>query len=162
MECSLKYKKLRHSGVGRNPACHITSRSGQNRVLGVVPLVELLAIRLMKLLAIRLMKLLAIPLMKLLAIPLMKLLAIPLGCQRTTTKWLVIGCQKALHSHSAKSPKYGDISRWLTSAKSLVMRGDIVNCLDSGTLTSILSRLRERRRSLFPPLGESWIEGRPE
>src|SRR5450755_631481 len=109
MECSLKYKKLRHSGVGRNPACHITSRSGQSRVLGVVPLVELLAIRLMK------------------------LLAIPLGCQRTTTKWLVIGCQK-------------------TSAKSLVMRGDIVNCLDSGTLTSILSRLRERRRSLFPPL----------
>src|ERR1039457_4913599 len=138
MECSLKYKKLRHSGVGRNPACHITSRSGQSRVLGVVPLVELLAIRLMK------------------------LLAIPLGCQRTTTKWLVIGCQKALHSHSAKSPKYGDISRWLTSTKSLVMRGDIVNCLDSGTLTSILSRLRERRRSLFPPLGESWIEGRPE
>jgi len=69
MECSLKYKKLRHSGVGRNPACHITSRSGQSRVLGVVPLVELLAIRL--------------------------------------------GCQK-------------------TSAKSLVMRGDIVNCLDSG------------------------------
>src|ERR1019366_6478919 len=118
MECSLKYKKLRHSGVGRNPACHITSRSGQSRVLVVVPLVELLAIR--------------------------------------------IGCQKALHSHSAKSPKYGDISRWLTSAKSLVMRGDIVNCLDSGTLTSILSRLRERRRSLFPPLGESWIEGRPE
>src|ERR1019366_759360 len=99
MECSLKYKKLRHSGVGRNPACHITSRSGQSRVLGVVPLVELLAIRL--------------------------------------------SCQK-------------------TSAKSLVMRGDIVNCLDSGTLTSILSRLRERRRSLFPPLRESWIEGRPE
>src|SRR5450830_1094172 len=128
MECSLKYKKLRHSGVGRNPACHITSRSGQSRVLGVVPLVELLAIRLMK------------------------LLAIPLGCQRTTTKWLVIGCQ----------PKNFWPGTRKTSAKSLVMRGDIVNCLDSGTLTSILSRLRERRRSLFPPLGESWIEGRPE
>jgi hypothetical protein len=27
-------------------------------------------------------------------IPLMKLLAIPLGCQRTTTKWLVISRQK--------------------------------------------------------------------
>jgi len=26
-----------------------------------------------------------------------------------------------LHSHSAKSPKNGDISRWLTLAKSLVM-----------------------------------------
>src|SRR5450759_5724989 len=32
--------------------------------------------------------------MELLAIPLMKLLAIPLGCQRTTTKWLVISRQK--------------------------------------------------------------------
>ena len=29
--------------------------------------------------------------------------------------------QTALHSHSAKSPKYGDISRWLTLAKSLVI-----------------------------------------
>jgi 5-formyltetrahydrofolate cyclo-ligase len=32
-----------------------------------------------------------------------------------------LGEQTALHSHSAKSPKYGDISRWLTLAKSLVM-----------------------------------------
>src|SRR5450759_4419817 len=39
----------------------------------------------------------------------MKLLAIPLDCQ------------KALHSHSAKSPKYGDISRWLTTTKWLVI-----------------------------------------
>jgi len=31
---------------------------------------------------------------KKLAIPLIKLLAIPLGCQRTTTKWLVIGYQQ--------------------------------------------------------------------
>ena len=31
--------------------------------------------------------------------------------------------QAALHSHSAKSPKDGDISRWLTPAKSLVMSG---------------------------------------
>ena len=31
--------------------------------------------------------------------------------------------QTALHSHSAKSPKDGDISRWLTPAKSLVMSG---------------------------------------
>jgi len=30
---------------------------------------------------------------------------------------------KALHSHSAKSPNDGDISRWLTLAKSLVMSG---------------------------------------
>jgi hypothetical protein len=29
----------------------------------------------------------------------------------------------------------------------------------SPPLSSILSRLRERRRLLFPPLGESWIEG---
>ena len=38
-------------------------------------------------------------------------------------KLLAIGLsyQSALHSHSAKSPKYGDISRWLTIAKSLVM-----------------------------------------
>ena len=28
-----------------------------------------------------------------------------------------LGYQKALHSHSAKSPKDGDISRWLTIAK---------------------------------------------
>src|SRR5450759_2254933 len=55
------------------------------------------------------------------AMPLMKLLAIPLGCQRTTTKWLVISCQKALHSRSAKSPKDGDLSRWLTATKWLVM-----------------------------------------
>ncbi|MGC2047882.1 MAG: cytochrome c peroxidase [Gallionella sp.] len=33
------------------------------------------------------------------------------------------GGQTALHSHSAKSPKDGDISRWLTPAKSLVMSG---------------------------------------
>jgi cytochrome c peroxidase len=33
------------------------------------------------------------------------------------------GEQTALHSHSAKSPKDGDISRWLTLAKSLVMSG---------------------------------------
>jgi hypothetical protein len=86
------------------------------------------------------------PLVKRLAIPLMELLAIPLGYQKTAAKWLVIsnqktvakclviairlshqpmrfwpGTRKALHSHSAKSPKYGDISRWLTIAKSLVM-----------------------------------------
>ena len=56
---------------------------------------------------------------------LMKRLAIPLSNQKTVAKWLVIairiGCQKALHSHSAKSPKDGDISRWLTTAKSLVI-----------------------------------------
>ena len=28
-----------------------------------------------------------------------------------------LGYQKALHSHSAKSPKDGDVSRWLTIAK---------------------------------------------
>jgi hypothetical protein len=67
--------------------------------------------------------------MELLAIPLVKLLAIPLSCQKTATKWLVIGCQKALHSHSAKSPKYGDISRWLMTAKWLVMDG---HPLDNG------------------------------
>src|SRR5450759_4255183 len=47
--------------------------------------------------------------MKKLSLAMMKLLAIRLGYQ------------KALHSHSAKSPKYGDISRWLTIAKSLVI-----------------------------------------
>src|ERR1039457_7111493 len=63
------------------------------------------------------------------AMPLMKLLAIPLGCQRTTTKWLVISRQKALHSHSAKSPKDGDISRWLTATKWLVMLRCVKNFL---------------------------------
>src|SRR5665647_2266893 len=47
------------------------------------------------------------------------------GTRKTVAKWLVIairlGYQKALHSHSAKSPKYGDISRWLTIAKWLVI-----------------------------------------
>src|SRR5450759_1129667 len=47
------------------------------------------------------------------------------GTRKTVAKWLVIAIrlcyQKALHSHSAKSPKYGDISRWLTIAKSLVI-----------------------------------------
>ena len=56
---------------------------------------------------------------------LVKQLAIWLTQQKTLRKPLVIairlGCQTALHSHSAKSPKYGDISRWLTPAKSLVM-----------------------------------------
>jgi hypothetical protein len=105
---------------------------------------------LVKQLAIPLMELLAIPLgyqktaakwlvisnqktvakWLVIAIRLVKLLAIPLGCPKTATKWLVIGYQpksfwpgtrKALHSHSAKSPKYGDISRWLTIAKLLVI-----------------------------------------
>jgi hypothetical protein len=66
--------------------------------------------------------------------PLVKRLAIPLSNQKTVAKCLVIairlsnqpesfgpGTRKALHSHSAKSPKYGGISRWLTIAKSLVM-----------------------------------------
>ena len=52
---------------------------------------------------------------------LMKQLAIRLGEQTTLTKSSVIairpGHQKAMHSHSAKSPKNGDISRWLTIAK---------------------------------------------
>jgi len=57
--------------------------------------------------------------------PLVKQLAIPLDNQKTVAKWLVIaiplGRQKALHSHSAKSPKDGDISRWLTATKWLVI-----------------------------------------
>src|SRR5450759_520304 len=57
------------------------------------------------------------------------IIAIPLGCQRTTTKWLVISRQKALHSHSAKSPKDGDISRWLTATKWLVMLRCVKNFL---------------------------------
>ncbi|MEO8332268.1 MAG: secretin N-terminal domain-containing protein, partial [Gallionella sp.] len=32
-----------------------------------------------------------------------------------------LGCPKALHSHAAKSPDSGDISRWLTAAKWLVI-----------------------------------------
>jgi S-disulfanyl-L-cysteine oxidoreductase SoxD len=47
--------------------------------------------------------------MKKLSLAMIKLLAIRLGYL------------KALHSHSAKSPKNGDISRWLTIAKSLVI-----------------------------------------
>ena len=65
---------------------------------------------------------------------LVKRLAIPLGNQKTVTKWLLIANwptqQKALHSHSAKPPaeellaghpKDGDLSRWLTLGKSLVI-----------------------------------------
>jgi pilus assembly protein FimV len=56
---------------------------------------------------------------------LMKRLAIPLINHKTVAKWLVIaiplGRQTALHSHSAKSPKDGDISRWLTPAEWLVI-----------------------------------------
>jgi len=67
------------------------------------------------------MKKLSLAMMKLLV----KRLAIPLSNPKTVAKRLVIanrpGYQMALHSHSAKSPKYGDISRWLTIAKSLVM-----------------------------------------
>ena len=33
----------------------------------------------------------------------------------------------ALHSHSANSPNYGDINRWLTFAKSLVMAGLLIS-----------------------------------
>ena len=66
------------------------------------------------------MKTIRLLLMKLLMEP----LAIWLSC-KSRSKPLVIairlGCHKALHSHSAKSPKYGDISRWLTPTKSLVM-----------------------------------------
>jgi hypothetical protein len=47
-------------------------------------------------------------LLKRLAIPLVKQLAIPLGCQRTTTKWLVISRQK-------------------TTSKSLVITTDGIN-----------------------------------
>lgn len=47
----------------------------------------------------------------------MKLLATPLGCQ------------KALHSHSAKSSKNGDISRWLTASKWLVMVNQLMKRL---------------------------------
>ena len=60
---------------------------------------------------------------------LVKQLAIPLGNQKTVAKWLVISCQKALHSHSAKSPKDGDISRWLTATKWLVMLRCVKNFL---------------------------------
>jgi len=35
---------LRHSGEGRNPACQITPRSGQSRILGVLSLREVLSI----------------------------------------------------------------------------------------------------------------------
>jgi hypothetical protein len=69
---------------------------------------------------------------------LVKQLAIPLGNQpknfwpgtrKTVAKWLVISCQKALHNHSAKSPKDGDISRWLTATKWLVMLRCVKNFL---------------------------------
>src|SRR3990172_8615526 len=42
----MKNSPLRHSGEGRNPACHKVPRSGQGRIVGVVPLLEPLAIRL--------------------------------------------------------------------------------------------------------------------
>lgn len=70
--------------------------------------------------------------MKLRMKQLMKPLAIPLCHQNTVAKRLVIAIRlsypKALHSHSAKSPEDGDISRWLTIAKSLVMRVMRLKC----------------------------------
>ncbi len=35
---------LRHSGGGRNPACHTVPRSGQGRIAGVVPLRGILSV----------------------------------------------------------------------------------------------------------------------
>jgi len=56
---------------------------------------------------------------------LMEPLSIGLRREESASKPLLIairlGYQKALHRHSAKSPKNGDISRWLTIAKSLVI-----------------------------------------
>src|ERR1700693_3979885 len=56
---------------------------------------------------------------------LMELLSIGLRREESASKPLLItirlGYQKALDSHSAKPPKNGDISRWLTIAKSLVI-----------------------------------------
>ena len=61
------------------------------------------------------------------AIPLMELLANPLGCQKSTTKWLVISNQKK-------------IAKWLVisqpAGKSLVMRGS----LHFGLLATLLHR----------------------
>ena len=57
---------------------------------------------------------------------LIRLLAIPLSPEVRGKRLVIairLGEQTALHSHSAKSPKYGDISRWLTLAKLLVMAG---------------------------------------
>src|SRR3989338_3782211 len=60
------------------------------------------------------------------AIRLMRPLAIPLGCQRTTTKWLVIGCQNTaakslvkpdLHLVSAR-PAWGNVKRKVIRAES--------------------------------------------
>jgi hypothetical protein len=53
----------------------------------------------------------------------MKLLAIPLDCQRTTTKWLVIGRQK-------------------TTAKSLVMRTAMTALLKDSKSSFANSKLR--------------------
>src|SRR5450759_150210 len=52
-----------------------------------------------------------VSLMKRLDIPLMKQLAIPLGCPKTATKWLVIGCQPKSYWPGTRK----------TTAKSLVM-----------------------------------------
>lgn len=38
--------------------------------------------------------------------------------------------QKAIHSHSAKSPKYGDTSRWLTVTKRLVIGSQAMRALN--------------------------------
>ena len=62
---------------------------------------------------------------------LIKLLATPLGCP------------KALHSHSATSPKNGDISRWLTTTKWLVMINQLMKrlALPLGNHTTVPQRL---------------------
>ena len=85
---------------------------------------------------------------------LMELLAIWLSCINRSKPLVIairLGCQKALHSHSAKSPKYGDISRWLTPTKSLVMLFFIA---------LFLPAIAQAQQSLPPPpvlAAKSWV-----
>ena len=60
-------------------------------------------------------------LVKQLAIRLMRPLAIPIGCQRTTTKWLVITKQKTLGKSLVIAIRLGCPK---TTTKSLVIRGN--------------------------------------
>ena len=56
-------------------------------------------------------------------------------CAKSLVIAIRLGYQKAKHSHSAKSPKNGDISRWLTIAK-YTRKGYAVVVPKSGNLLS--------------------------
>jgi len=77
--------------------------------------------QLMELLVKQLMELLAIRLTKQKTLGKSLVIAIPLGCQRTTTKWLVISNQKTVAKWLVISQGGGVFSRLLSRPESTVL-----------------------------------------